>query len=53
MFTNVEKIVGEVRSAERRQEGVTVGEAEEDEADELAGDVEAATGSIAKRRRRA
>lgn len=53
MFIDVEKIVGEMRSAERRQEGVPVGEADEDEADELAGDVEAATGSIAKRRRRA
>jgi hypothetical protein len=53
MFTDVEKIVGEMRSAERRQEGVPVGEAEEDEADELAGEAEAATGSIVKRRRRA
>ena len=53
MYTDVEKIVGEMRSAERRQEGVPVGEAEEDEADELAGDAEAATGSIVKRRRRA
>lgn len=53
MFTDVEKIVGEMRSAERRQEGVPVGETEEEEADELAGEAEASTGSIIKRRRRA
>lgn len=53
MFTDVEKIVGEMRSAERRQEGVPLGETEDEEADELAGDAEAATGSTVKRRRRA
>jgi Bromodomain len=53
MFTDVEKIVGEMRSAERRQEGVLGGEAEEDEADELAGDADVATGGVLKRRRRA
>jgi len=51
MFPDVEKIVGEMRSAERRSEGET-GDAEEDEVDELAGDGDHG-GSIAKRRRRA
>jgi hypothetical protein len=53
MFTDVEKIVGEMRSAERQQEGLPSGEPEEEEADELAGEAEAATGSTVKRRRRA
>jgi hypothetical protein len=53
MFTDVEKIVGEMRSAERQQEGVPIVEAEEEEADELAEEAEAATGSSIKRRRRA
>ncbi len=53
MFSDVEKIVGEMRSAERRQEGVPSGETEEEEADELTGDGEAAPGGIVKRRRRA
>jgi hypothetical protein len=53
MFADVEKIVGEMRSAEWRKEGLPVGEVVEDEVDELAGDSEVATGSVAKRRRRA
>ncbi len=52
MFADVEKIVGEMRTAERRSAEGTA-EAEEDEVDELAGDGELGTGSIAKRRRRA
>lgn len=52
MFSDAEKIVGELRSAERRSEGLQV-EAEEEEMDELAGDGDHGGGSVAKRRRRA
>jgi hypothetical protein len=51
MFSDAEKIVGEMRSAERRSEGLNV-EAEDDEIDELAGDGDHG-GSLVKRRRRA
>jgi hypothetical protein len=50
MFADVEKIVGEMRSAERRSEQSV--EVEDEEMDELAGDGEQG-GSVAKRRRRA
>lgn len=54
MFADVEKIVGEMRSAEWRKEGAAARESVEDEVDELAGEAEAATtGGTAKRRRRA
>lgn len=53
MYADVEKIVGEMRSAEWRKEEELGGEAEEDEVDQLAGEGESATGSLPKRRRRA
>lgn len=75
MYADVEKIVGSLRSAERRSEemmgtsGMRVGSVVrgssvgirgssvigegEDEADELAGDVDTGTGTVAKRRRKA
>lgn len=62
MFTDVERIVESLRAAERKAEGardrdgsIATRDAEEDEADELAAEGEhySATGSIAKRRRKA
>jgi hypothetical protein len=61
MFTDVEKVVGSLRSAERRSEemresSMARGVGDDDEVDELAGDGESQagnTGSMAKRRRKA
>ncbi|KAE9376231.1 hypothetical protein N431DRAFT_333626 [Stipitochalara longipes BDJ] len=61
MFTDVEKVVGSLRSAERRSEemresSMARGVGDDDEVDELAGDGESHvgnTGSMAKRRRKA
>jgi hypothetical protein len=58
MFADVEKVVGSLRSAERRSEemresSMAIGNIEDDDADELAGDGDANTGSVAKRRRKA
>jgi hypothetical protein len=61
MFADVEKVVGSLRSAERRSEemresSMARGVGDDDEVDELAGDGESHasnTGSIAKRRRKA
>jgi hypothetical protein len=53
MYSDVEKIVGEMRSAEWRKEEEAGGEeAEEGEVGQLAGEGDSAMGSIAKRRRR-
>jgi hypothetical protein len=61
MFADVEKVVGSLRSAERRSEemresSMARGHGDDDEVDELAGDGESHagnTGSVAKRRRKA
>lgn len=53
MFADVEKIVSNLRAAERRSEREINSELVEDEVDELAGDGESAGGSLAKRRKRA
>jgi hypothetical protein len=61
MFADVEKVVGSLRSAERRSEemresSMARGNGEDDEVDELAGDIESHTGntgSLAKRRKKA
>lgn len=61
MFADVEKVVGSLRSAERRSEemresSMARGNGDDDEVDELAGDGESHagnTGSVAKRRRKA
>lgn len=61
MFADVEKVVGSLRSAERRSEemresSMARGAGDDDEVDELAGDGESHasnTGSMAKRRRKA
>jgi hypothetical protein len=54
MYADVEKIVGEMRSAEwRKEEELGGGEAEEDEVDQLAGEGDSAMGGLPKRRRRA
>ncbi len=61
MFADVEKVVGSLRSAERRSEemresSMARGNGDDDEVDELAGDGESHvsnTGSMAKRRRKA
>ncbi|KAI9737264.1 MAG: hypothetical protein M1818_005797 [Claussenomyces sp. TS43310] len=50
MFADVEEIVGEMRSAERRR-SEDMGEVEEDEVDELAGDGEHGGGAVKRRRR--
>lgn len=56
MYADVEKIVGEMRSAEqhRDREDDILDAVEEDEVDQLTGEAESSTiGSVAKRRRRA
>jgi len=61
MFTDVEKVVGSLRSAERRSEemresSMARGAGDDDELDELAGDGDSHAGnagSVAKRRRKA
>jgi hypothetical protein len=61
MFADVEKVVGSLRSAERRGEemresSIARANGDDDEVDELAGDGEnhtGNTGSVAKRRRKA
>lgn len=52
MFMDVEKVIGALRSAERRTEGVAKEHDEDNEVDELAADPEN-HGSVAKRRRKA